>query len=176
METEELQVVADLSHRIERVEYFLRAHAADAPLLAEDADHLFTCPAVHQEIDRCLTPSGDVADAASPELGRLRRERRRLETSIRTELESLLRDPSITSLLQDRYHTERSGRHVLPLAVNHRGKLPGIVHDRSASGETLFVPGWCASIWMDSRRAWKLWEASMRWPPSATGAKPTASL
>jgi DNA mismatch repair protein MutS2 len=94
---------------------------------------------VHREIERCLTPAGDVADAASPALGRLRRERRRLETSIRAELDAMLRDSNVSALLQDSYHTERAGRHVLPLAVNNRGKIPGIVHDRSASGETLFV-------------------------------------
>ncbi|NUP88555.1 MAG: Smr/MutS family protein [Candidatus Sumerlaeia bacterium] len=139
LEPEELQAVAGLARLIDRVAEFLGRHAEEAPRLAAHLQGLHPCPGLHREIDRCLTPSGDVADAASPRLGGLRRDRRRLESSIRTELDRMLRDAGIAALLQDSYTTQRHGRHVVPLAANHRGKLPGIVHDRSATGETLFV-------------------------------------
>jgi DNA mismatch repair protein MutS2 len=139
LEPEELQAVCVQAHLIDRVAAFLEAHRAEAPHLAEDLAQLFPCPEVHREIDRCLTPAGEVADEASPEIARLRRERRRLDSTIRAEIDRLLRDPAVTSHLQEAYHTERRGRHVLPVIANHRGRVPGIVHDRSATGETLFV-------------------------------------
>lgn len=139
LDPDELQAVAALAHLIECVAAFLATHRGQAPHLAQDLSGLVPCPAVHREVDRCLLPSGEVADSASPELARLRRERRRLEAAIRAEIDRLLRDPAVTEHLQGPYHTERQGRHVLPVIATHRGRVPGLVHDRSASGETLFV-------------------------------------
>ncbi|MBN1477405.1 Smr/MutS family protein [Candidatus Sumerlaeota bacterium] len=139
LESEELALCAEVARLIDRAITFLGEHSDRAPRLALDRQGLHPCPDLHREVERCLTPSGDVADAASPELARLRRERRRLENGIRVEIDGMLRDTSVTALLQDAYWTERQGRIVLPLASNYRGKIPGIVHDRSATGETLFV-------------------------------------
>lgn len=81
----------------------------------------------------------DLRDSASPALRRLRRELRESRARIAERLRSLARDPSLREHLQDDFVTERAGRPVLALRASARGTVPGIVHDMSGSGQTLFV-------------------------------------
>jgi len=78
-------------------------------------------------------------DGASPALRRLRRELRGARARIADRLRSLARDPGLREHLQDDFVTERAGRPVLALRATARGTVPGIVHDTSGSGQTLFV-------------------------------------
>lgn len=163
IDPEDLKAIAGLSHLTCRMAGFLDQHTEETPRLAEERDFLWPEPSIHEEIDRCIGHGGDVLDAASPDLARLRRDRRRLEQGIRAEIDRMMRDPVVSSLLQDQFHTERSGRHVLPVAAHHRGKLPGIVHDRSASGETIFVePMGLVELTNDSTEARLAEEAEIR--------------
>jgi DNA mismatch repair protein MutS2 len=81
----------------------------------------------------------DLRDGASPALRRLRRELREGRARLAERLRSLARDPSLREHLQDDFVTERGGRPVLALRASARGAIPGIVHDSSGSGLTLFV-------------------------------------
>ena len=81
----------------------------------------------------------DLRDGASPALRRLRRELREGRARIAERLRSLAHDPSLREHLQDDFVTERGGRPVLALRASARGAVPGIVHDTSGSGQTLFV-------------------------------------
>jgi DNA mismatch repair protein MutS2 len=81
----------------------------------------------------------DLRDGASPALRRLRRELREGKARIAGRLRALARDPSLREHLQDDFVTERAGRPVLALRASARGAVPGIVHDSSGSGQTLFV-------------------------------------
>ena len=78
-------------------------------------------------------------DTASPALRRLRRELRDGRARVTDRLRTLARDPSLREHLQDDFVTERGGRPVLALRTSARGAVPGIVHDSSGSGQTLFV-------------------------------------
>jgi DNA mismatch repair protein MutS2 len=81
----------------------------------------------------------DLRDGASAALRRLRRELREGRVRLAERLQRLARDPAIRDHLQDDFVTERGGRPVLALRASSRGSVPGIVHDSSGSGQTLFV-------------------------------------
>ena len=93
-----------------------------------------------ESIDRAIEPDGsDLRDNATPTLRRLRRELRDGRSRVTERLRALARDPALEQHLQDDFVTERGGRPVLALRASARGAVPGIVHDSSGSGQTLFV-------------------------------------
>lgn len=94
---------------------------------------------LEEEIGRCITEEGAVADQASRALGELRRAMGRLQQRIRESLESVLRNPAYQKMLQEPLITQRSERYVVPVKQEYRASFPGIVHDQSASGATLFI-------------------------------------
>ncbi|MBI2684256.1 MAG: Smr/MutS family protein [Actinobacteria bacterium] len=117
----------------------LREHAAAAPLLADRTASIDEgrAEALTTVVGRALDGRGGVRDDASLELAAARRSlagaRRQAAETVR-ELAASLRPH-----LQESFVTERSGRSVLAVKASSRGAVPGIVHDRSASGQTLFV-------------------------------------
>ncbi len=95
---------------------------------------------VAEEIGRSVEEDGsDLKDSASPALRRLRRELREGRGKLAERLRKIARDPALAEHLQDDFVTERGGRPVLALKASARGRVPGIVHDSSGSGQTLFV-------------------------------------
>ncbi len=96
-------------------------------------------PVLVREITRCLDDQGNVVDEASPVLARLRADIRAINGRIRDRLDSLIRSPEVSRYLQDPVVTLRGGRFVVPVKHEHRAQVPGIVHDQSSSGLTLFV-------------------------------------
>ncbi len=114
-------------------------HADEAPLLsaALAAPAAGATRRVEAALERALDPRGGLLDSASPELASARR---RLAAA-RREASELLRTLAgrLRAHLQESFTTERGGRPVLAVKASSRSAVPGIVHDRSASGETLFV-------------------------------------
>lgn len=99
-----------------------------------------TLLSVAEEIGRAVEEDGsDLRDTASPALRRLRRELRDGRGRLAERLRKIARDPDLAEFLQDDFVTERAGRPVLALKATARGKVAGIVHDASGSGQTLFV-------------------------------------
>jgi DNA mismatch repair protein MutS2 len=94
---------------------------------------------LEDEIARCISEEGQVADQASTELANLRRGINRLQHRIRETLDGIIRNPSNQKILQDPIVTQRSDRYVVPVKQEYRQSFPGIVHDQSASGATLFI-------------------------------------
>lgn len=113
--------------------------AGDFPLLAAKAGEIRPLTHVIDEIRRCLDDDGQVVDAASPELARLRREIFTAKERLLERLRRLVSDPTTSRYLQEPIVTERNGRYVIPLKVEHRGRIPGLVQDQSSSGATLFI-------------------------------------
>ncbi|MGI6081861.1 MAG: endonuclease MutS2, partial [Limnochordia bacterium] len=105
-------------------------------LLADRARSMDTFLSLEQEIGRCVGPEGEIVDAASPTLARLRQRLRTLQGRVRDKLEAILRAASTQRILQDNLITLRNGRYVLPVRQEYRSSLPGIVHDQSGSGAT----------------------------------------
>lgn len=112
--------------------------AEDWPALSEDAQLLPRLTSLegrlHDSVDE-----GGVRDAASPELRRLRAEARGAEQEVRSRLEALLRNPDLSRYLQEPLVTLRGGRFCLPVLREHQSRIPGVVHDASQTGQTLFI-------------------------------------
>jgi DNA mismatch repair protein MutS2 len=91
------------------------------------------------EINRCIDDSGEVRDTASAELSSIRREIRIVHDRLMTKLQRLVSDGNTAQYLQESLVTQRGGRYVIPVKSDFKGRIPGLVHDQSASGMTLFI-------------------------------------
>jgi DNA mismatch repair protein MutS2 len=109
------------------------------PLLANTAGRIEECPDVVVEIARCINDRAEVVDGASPNLARIRRGMREAHQRLMAKLERIVSSPSNAAFLQEAFITQRGGRYVIPLKADFKGRIPGIVHDQSASGATLFI-------------------------------------
>lgn len=109
------------------------------PRLAEIASRIEPCQHLIAEIGRCLNERGEVLDSASEALARIRRELREAHDRLLATLERLVTNPNNLPYLQEPIVTQRGGRYVIPLKAEHKGRIPGLVHDQSASGATLFI-------------------------------------
>lgn len=111
----------------------------DLPLLMDLTAHLTGFPQILASIERTIDWEGNILDSASPELSDLRIRIRSLEKKIRKRLEEMVRDRRIVPFLQDNFVIQRSGRWVIPVRMDSKGRVPGVVHDISRSGETAFI-------------------------------------
>ena len=113
--------------------------AGKLPLLAEIAGRITDLAEATSEIYRCITPRAEVADNASPTLSVIRRDLRTVHDRLYAKLQELLSSVDTRGAIQEPIVTLRDGRYVIPVKVEARGQVQGIVHDVSASGATIFV-------------------------------------
>ncbi|AFY43271.1 endonuclease MutS2 [Nostoc sp. PCC 7107] len=109
----------------------------DTPVLTDLVADLRTYPELEQEIHRCIDERGIVADRASQKLGEIRDDLRRLRSQINQKLHNILQAKS--NAVQEQLITQRGDRFVIPVKASHKDAIPGIVHDSSTSGVTLYV-------------------------------------
>ncbi len=100
---------------------------------------LTSIPALERDISSCILGEDTVADCASGELAALRRKILQLNNKIKDILNDMLRSPSTVKYLQEPIITMRSDRYVLPVKNENRSNVPGILHDSSATGATVFI-------------------------------------
>ncbi len=110
----------------------------DLPALYPYFSTLTESRALAEEIDMKIIGEDTIADDASPELYRIRRDIRRAEDNVRTILANLTTGEN-SKYLRDAVVTIRSGRYVIPVRSEHKNEIKGLVHDSSASGQTLFI-------------------------------------
>jgi DNA mismatch repair protein MutS2 len=115
------------------------SQADRAPLHFEMAQQLSELSPLAHELERAFDPAGKLLDSASALLAELRERARGLHRAIKQRLEELLKDEKIVPMLRDTYYSVRGDRYVLPVRAEHKSHLPGIVHNASNSGQTLFV-------------------------------------
>lgn len=96
-------------------------------------------PFLLEKLDRSILSEEEIADAASPALADIRRKIGRSRQKLRDTLDQMMRRQDVQECLQDSRVTLRDGRFVLPVRAEHRGKIAGLVHDTSATGQTLFI-------------------------------------
>lgn len=96
-------------------------------------------PDILEKLERSIDDEGNILDSASFLLSDLRKQVRGLENRIRKKLEEIVRDENIAVFLQDDFITKRAGRWVIPIRMDSKGMVDGVVHDVSHSGETAFV-------------------------------------
>jgi DNA mismatch repair protein MutS2 len=109
------------------------------PQLAGVRDDLESAPSLRERIERSIDPSGEILDSASPALRTARRKMRVAQDRIRERLNAMLRSADLASAIGDAIVTQRAGRYVIPVRAEAKGRVPGIVHDQSASAATLFI-------------------------------------
>ncbi len=100
---------------------------------------LTTHPDIKKAIDAAIDNEGKLLDEASPEISYIRKGIRSCESKIKKMLEGLLKQKELMPYLQDFYLAERNNRWVLPVKKDFKGNVPGIVHDISNTGETVYV-------------------------------------
>lgn len=115
------------------------AYRTDIPRLRELAGSVTGFPDILDPLERSLDAEGNILDTASRLLFDLRTRKRTLTARIRKRLEEIVRERDITVFLQDDFVTQRGGRWVIPVRMDSKGQVPGVVHDVSNSGETAFM-------------------------------------
>jgi DNA mismatch repair protein MutS2 len=139
LEARELLGVRDTAAVARTVKGFVAARRKDVPVLAEMAEALDVFPSLEAAIGAAIGPEGDILDGASPELARLRRERRIGEGRLHARLEELLRAPAVARMLREPLITLRGERYTVPVRAEFRNQFPGVAHDQSSSGVTVFM-------------------------------------
>ena len=109
------------------------------PLLSDLINEAEECTALQEEIARIFDEQGEVKDSASPQLAMIRRDLKVAFDRLQTKLQRMVSAPGNQTVLQEPLYTMRNGRYVIPLKADFKGRIPGIVHDSSSSGATLFI-------------------------------------
>jgi DNA mismatch repair protein MutS2 len=135
----DLRMVADTLEGAARLRAALTGDMADFPRVHALAEEVADCSDVARRIQRAIDEDGRVVDDASDELRRLRLRQRRLTDSIEAKVASMLNQPDVQRALQDRLVTIRRDRPCIPVRAAFKRSVPGVVHDLSASGHTVFI-------------------------------------
>jgi DNA mismatch repair protein MutS2 len=109
------------------------------PLLSELTEEVQECSDLQEAIAGAIDDNGEIRDSASPKLAIIRRDLKIAFDRLQVKLNRLISSPSKSIYLQEAIITMRNGRYVVPIKADHKGKIPGIVHDSSSSGATLFI-------------------------------------
>lgn len=139
LEARELLAVAAVLSIISSLAAAVRERRDEAPSLTGAVSALTGCPDVLRAVERSIDPEGRVMDSASHELMEARKKIRALERKINHRLGEITRDAALAPFLQDDFITRRSGRWVIPVRMDSKGMVKGVVHDVSRSGETAFM-------------------------------------
>lgn len=107
--------------------------------LQPSIDALEEATSLNNQIKRCILSEDEIADEASATLSDIRRNKRLSSDKIHTELNRLLNSSSVRNCLQDFVITSRNGRYCLPVKAEYKSQVPGMVHDQSSTGSTLFI-------------------------------------
>ena len=131
-------MVADFVDSVDQARASVARAGDDFPVLRELVSKVTSFKGEVAAVREAIDPGGEVLDAASPELRRIRNELRQKRQKLRGTLEQFTRGTG-AKYLQDEVITERNGRFVLMVRAEHRGSVPGIVHGSSTTGATLFM-------------------------------------
>ncbi len=139
LQSKELLALASFLNIVKRLKGFVVHHCKSAPLLSEVFGAFTSLPDITKLIRSKIDDEGCVKDDASPALKKLKRRADEAEAHIHGELRRLIRILGSQNILQESYHTLRGERFVLPVRAGAKGRVRGIVHDVSHSGETFFI-------------------------------------
>ncbi|HEM62037.1 MAG TPA: endonuclease MutS2, partial [Chloroflexi bacterium] len=109
------------------------------PILASRAEEIDPYSRLPEEIGQAINDRAEVVDQASEALKRIRQQVGEAHDELLDRLERIVSSPANAHYLQEKIVTERHGRYVIPLKADFKGRIPGVVHDQSSSGATLFI-------------------------------------
>nr|MBI3611819.1 endonuclease MutS2 [Nitrospirota bacterium] len=138
-EFRDLSVALGLSLEVLRYMHPRREQAPALWAVAAGLETIQALRAMQVSIDRCVDQDGSIRESATPELRRLTRHTQDFKQQMRQRLEVILASTRYADVLQERYSDQRQGRYVVPVKAEMRSKIPGIVHDVSGSGATVFL-------------------------------------
>ena len=127
----------------------------NTPLLRQKAEGLCTLRHLEQDITDAILSEDEIADRASAELMNIRRHLRGATERIKEKLNQMVRNASFQKYLQDPIITVRNDRYVLPVKAEYRANVPGLVHDQSTSGATLFIEPMAAVEMGNELKQWE---------------------
>lgn len=138
----ELLAIASLLEVTKRVKTYGRSEN-DLSIANDHLAHFFNdlepLTPICEEIRHCILSEDTIADDASPGLKNIRRQKNVIGERIRTQMNTMLNNNTTRSYLQDGVITVRGGRYCLPVKAEYKNYVPGMVHDQSSSGSTLFI-------------------------------------
>ena len=134
-------VAQALSH-IRYLHSTLNKISADFPVIWDIAKNIVELRSLEKSIDNCISVDGEIQDSASEHLSSLRQQTRNKRHTMLTNLESFVRSPGGQKIVQEQIVTEREGRYVIPVKIEAKHEIKGIVHDVSNTGATIFIEPW----------------------------------
>ena len=139
IETSEIMDVLTTMYAMRGVKKFFKELELDAPILKNWARGLEILGELERNLENTVDEHGNLRDDASVELKRIRREVKTSQARIKDHLNNILHSAEYQKYFQDAIVTMRGDRYVVPIKQEYRQYFPGIVHDQSASGSTVFV-------------------------------------
>ncbi|MBI1387505.1 MAG: endonuclease MutS2 [bacterium] len=134
----EILVIGETVTAARRIQEAMRRVTVDVPRMRVYAGRLIPHPEIEQALDRVFDEQKNIRDGASPALSRVRKTIRQHRADLTRKLERLMRS-AFKEYLAEPYYTQREERYVLPVDARYQSKVPGIIHDRSATGATVFI-------------------------------------
>ncbi len=142
LEPQTLAVIACTITNIRLLKSKLTAFANEYPLLWDIAQNIADLRTLEKDINACITPAGELQDTASAELQALRHQIQSRRQQLLTNLEGIIRSPHGQKIIQEPIVTQREGRYVIPVKIESKKELQGIIHDVSNTGATVFIEPW----------------------------------
>jgi DNA mismatch repair protein MutS2 len=142
LEGHELRDHASVLILCEEIHAYLRRHLRETPALTafvEPLQPLAALREIRSALETAIHADGSVKESATPELHRLTHHASGLKQQIRLRIDHMLQSRRYEEALQEHYFDQREGRYVLPVKAEMQGRVPGIVHDVSSSGATVFI-------------------------------------
>ena len=136
LQAEQLKFIKDNIDATHNVRMFAKDFANTCVPFRQIHDQLRPTSKLAKEIDRTIDLEGKLKDSASPELNKLRRQKRNLRERVENRLRKILRNPDIEKYIQDDFYTLRQDRYVVPMKLDGRGRIAGAIFDTSTSGQT----------------------------------------
>ncbi len=118
---------------------YIRGDLPPLPIIKSLVEVLMAFNNIASDIDSAIESEETLSDNASHELKNIRRDILRQNESIKNKINQMVNKSDNKDMLQDAIVTVRDGRYVIPVKQEHRGKFPGVIHDQSSSGATLFI-------------------------------------
>ena len=138
----EANVLLDIRYTLRRATTIKRTLShlkAQYPLLAELVEEIETCSDLQTSIAKSIDDNGEVLDTASTRLAIIRRDLKTAFDRLQSKLNRMVNSKRNRPMLQEALVTTRGGRYVIPIKAEFKGQIPGVVHDSSSSGATLFI-------------------------------------